>query len=298
MVSEKPPVAVSPLSLIAAMRPRQWVKNGLLFAGLLFTLNEAHPVDAYLRVVLGFVLFCLLSGTTYLINDLKDVEADRQHPKKRMRPIASGALPLPMAIGAVIVLVPLTLTLAYLFLGIPFFLTAFAYFVMTLAYSLALKHVVLIDVMTVAAGFVLRAVAGACAVPVEPSPWLLVLAFLLALFIGLNKRRAELVALGGNTPTRKILAEYSVAFLDPMITLVATTCLVTYLLYTVLSTTGKQHPYLMATAFFVLYGLFRYLYLIHQKGMGEAPEIALGKDRPLQFNLLLWIGAVAAAILV
>jgi 4-hydroxybenzoate polyprenyltransferase len=280
-----------------AMRPRQWIKNGLLFAGLLFTLNEGHPPTAFGRVVLGFVLFCILSGTTYLINDLRDVEADRLHPKKRNRPIASGRLPVPVAWGAVFILVPLTLTLALWLLHVPFFLAAVGYFVLTFAYSLLLKNIVLIDVMTVAAGFVLRAVAGSFAVPVSPSSWLLLLAFLLALFVALNKRRAELVALGGNTPTRRILAEYSVAYLDPMITLVATTCLVSYLLYTVSSPTGQQHPYLMGTAPFVLYGLFRYLYLTHQKGMGEAPEAALGKDVALQINLILWILAVAAAVL-
>jgi 4-hydroxybenzoate polyprenyltransferase len=285
------------LPLLLAMRPRQWVKNGLLFAGLLFTLDEKHSLLSFERVTLGFVLFCLLSGTTYLINDLRDIEADRLHPKKRLRQIASGALPVPIAQAAVGVLIPLVMAASYWFLGLPFFLVTLSYFLLTLSYSIWLKHQVLIDVMTVAAGFVLRAVAGSFAVPVTPSPWLLLLTFLLNLFVILNKRRAELAALGGNTPTRRILSEYSLAYLDPMITLVATTCLVTYLLYTVLSQTGKQHSFLMGTSLFVLYGLFRYLYLAYQKGMGEAPEIALSKDRALQINLLLWILAVAVAVL-
>lgn len=286
------------VSLLEGMRPHQWIKNSLLFAGLLFTLNEGHTADSYLRVLLGFILFCLLSGTTYLINDLRDVEMDRLHPKKRKRPIASGRLPLGVAWGAVFVFVPLTLGASYRLLGVPFFGAAFGYFLLTLAYSLFLKNLVLIDVMTVAAGFVLRAVAGALAVPVRPSEWLFILTFLLMLFIALNKRRAEIVALGGNTPTRPILVEYSIPYLDPMITLVATTCLVSYLMYTVLSPTGKQHPYLIVTSLFVLYGLFRYLYLTHQKGLGEAPEVALRKDRPLQISILVWIVSVGAAVLV
>ena len=284
------------LPLLLAMRPRQWVKNGLLFAGLLFTLDEKHPASAYWHTLLGFALFCLLSGATYIINDLHDVEADRLHPKKRNRPIASGSLPVGVATIAATVLIPATLVAAWLLLGLTFALTALAYCALTLSYSFLLKNIVLVDVMTLAMGFVLRAVAGSFAVPVRPSEWLLLCTFLLALFIALMKRRAEIIALGGNTPTRPILAEYSLAYLEPMITLVATTCLVSYLLYTVLSPTGRQHPYLMATAPFVLYGLFRYLYLTHQKGMGEAPEVALSHDRPLQINLILWILAVVVAV--
>jgi 4-hydroxybenzoate polyprenyltransferase len=285
-------------ALFLALRPKQWAKNGLLFAGLLFTLNEPHPPSDYARAALAFLLFCLLSGCTYIINDLRDVEADRQHPKKKNRPIASGRLSVGAARAFVMIVVPLTLAAGYVLLNPPFFITALVYFLMTLAYSFALKNVVLVDVLTLSAGFVLRAVAGSVALPVRPSEWLLLCTFLLALFLGLMKRRAELTTLGGATPTRPILAEYSVGYLDQMITLTATTCLVAYLLYTFLSPTGRTHPYLMATAPFVLYGLFRYLYLAHQKGMGEAPEAALLEDRPLLVNLLLWIVAVIAAMLI
>jgi 4-hydroxybenzoate polyprenyltransferase len=285
-------------ALLVALRPKQWAKNGLLFAGLLFTLNEHHPPSAYGRAVLAFVLFCLLSGTTYLLNDLRDIEADRQHPEKRKRPLASGRLSPSLAVCFIALVTPATLAAGYLLLNLAFFLTALVYFVQTLAYSLRLKNIVLVDVLTVSFGFVLRAVAGSVALPVRASEWLLLCTFLLALFLALMKRRAELIALGNQSATRPILAEYSLSFLDQMITLTATTVLVSYLLYTFLSPTGRAHPYLMATAPFVLYGLFRYLYLAHRKGQGEAPEIVLLEDRPMLVNLILWVLAVVAAMLV
>jgi 4-hydroxybenzoate polyprenyltransferase len=284
-------------ALFAALRPRQWAKNGLLFAGLLFTLNERHPPRSFGRAALAFVLFCLLSGCAYLINDLRDREADRLHPKKRERALASGRLSPATAVGFVVVMAPASLALGYVLLGPAFFLTALVYFLVTLVYSFALKNLVLVDVLTVSFGFVLRAVAGSVALPVRPSEWLLLCTFLLALFLALMKRRAELSALGNQTATRPILAEYSIGYLDQMITLTATTVLVSYLLYTFLSPTGRAHPYLMATAPFVLYGLFRYLYLAHRKGQGEAPEIILWEDRPMLVNLILWVLAVVAAML-
>ena len=280
-----------------ALRPRQWAKNLLLFAALLFTLSDRHPLSDWGRAGIGFALFCLLSGCAYLLNDLRDIEADRQHPRKRLRPIPSGRLSLPVARMFAFVVAPLCLICGGLLLGGPFALAATAYFVETLAYSLYLKNIVLLDVMALSSGFVLRAVAGSAAVQVPPSPWLLLCTFLLALFLGLLKRRAEIVALGEATAqTRPILAEYSLSYLDQMVTLAATTCLVAYLLYTFLSPTGQAHPYLMATAPFVLYGLFRYLYLAHQ-GKGEAPELVLLEDLPLRINLALWTLAVILALL-
>lgn len=285
-------------ALFAALRPKQWAKNGLLFAGLLFTLNEHHPPTAYARAALAFILFCLLSGTTYLINDLRDIEADRQHPKKRERPLAAGRLSPSLAVNFVALVTPATLAAGYLLLGPIFFLSTLVYFIQTLAYSFRLKNIVLVDVLTVSFGFVLRAVAGSVAIPVRPSEWLLLCTFLLALFLALMKRRAELIALGNQSTTRPILAEYSLSFLDQMITLTATTVLVSYLLYTFLSPTGRAHPYLMTTAPFVLYGLFRYLYLAHRRGQGEAPEVVLWEDRPMRVNLLLWVLSVVAAMLI
>jgi 4-hydroxybenzoate polyprenyltransferase len=280
------------------LRPKQWTKNALLFAGLLFTLDTKHPPADFGRAALAFALFCLLSGCAYLVNDIRDVEADRLHPEKRHRPIASNRLPIGVAKAFALLVTPLTLVAGWVLLDRRFALVALVYFVLTLSYSFGLKNVVIVDVMALAAGFVLRAVAGAAALPVGVSEWLLLCTFLLALFVAMMKRRAEIVALGHDTATRPILAEYSLPYLDKMITLVATTCLVSYLLYTVLSPTGKQHPYLMVTSPFVLYGLFRYLYLVHQKGMGEAPEVILLKDRPLLADLALWVLSVVLALLI
>lgn len=299
-LASRPPARLSPVSVLAALllalRPKQWTKNLLLFAGLLFTLDQRHPAQDFLRAAVGFLLFCLLSGCVYLINDLVDVEADRKHPKKRLRPIASGRLPVPVARIAAFVIAPLSLALATL-LGVKFFAAALIYLLIALAYSFHLKHVVLMDLMALSAGFVLRAAAGSFAVGVANSEWLLLCTTLLALFIGLAKRRGELTALGDNPATRRILADYSIPMLDQMITIVASACLMAYSLYTFFSATGKDRPYLMATIPFVIYGLFRYLYLAHRKGMGEAPETVLLEDRPLLVNVLLWILTTLAVML-
>ncbi|MEI6431261.1 MAG: decaprenyl-phosphate phosphoribosyltransferase [bacterium] len=282
--------------LLEALRPRQWVKNLLLFAGLLFTFDVPHSVNDYLHALLGFALFCLLSGCAYLVNDIRDVAADRLHPVKKNRPIASGRLSVSVATLFVVCAAPLTLLLGWRLLGTAFFITMTAYLALTLSYSWGLKKIVIVDVMAVATGFVLRAVAGAAALPVMASEWLLLCTFLLALFIALMKRRAEIVALGQNAPTRSILAEYSQEFLEQLATLTATTCLIAYLLYTVLSPTGRNHPYLIATSLFVLYGIFRYLYLTYRQGLGEAPEVVLRHDRPLQIAVILWVLAVIVAL--
>lgn len=295
ITDHRPPTTLPPL--LDSLRPKQWTKNLLLFAGFLFTINEGRTLADFGRAVAAFALFCLISGSTYLINDLRDREADRLHPKKKNRPIASGRLSAMTAIAFAAIVIPLVLGIGWWFLGLPFGVCLLAYLIVTLTYSFALKHIVLVDVFALSTLFLLRAVAGSVAIRVQPSQWLLLCTFLLALFLALAKRRAELVALGGNTPTRPILAEYSLVYLDQMITLVATTCIVSYLLYTFLSPTGVKHPWLMATAPFVLYGLFRYLYLSHRQGQGEAPETILLSDRPMQINLLLWLASVIAAML-
>ncbi len=263
----------------------------------MFTLDKHHPLADYLRTLGGFAAFCLLSGLTYLLNDIQDVAADKQHPKKKKRPIASGRLPLGVAKTAAWLGIPLILALSTYTLGLPFGAVALLYLCVTLSYSFYLKNVVLIDVLAVASGFVLRAVAGAVAINVEPSEWLLLCTLLLALFLALSKRRGEIVALGAAPPTRAILAEYSLPMLEQMINIVASTCLIAYTLYTFYSQTGQGRPYLMATVPFVLYGLFRYLYLSQKKGMGEAPETVLLEDLPLKINLLLWALTAIAALL-
>lgn len=282
---------------LEAMRPKQWVKNALLFSGILFTQDQSHPPSDWLKALGGVLIFCFLSGLTYYINDILDVDADKQHPKKRFRPIASGRLSLGLAKALALVGIP-TLLIAARFLeidtpgiqGWKFCLAVSLYLIVTLLYSFVFKHKVIVDVLVLASLFVIRAAAGAFVINVPISEWLLLCTLLLALFLGLTKRRGELIALGEKTPTRAILAEYSLPMLEQMITIVAAACVMSYTLYTFFSRdhAHQNRPYLMATIPFVLYGIFRYLYLSHRKGMGEAPETALAEDRPMIVNILLW----------
>jgi 4-hydroxybenzoate polyprenyltransferase len=285
-----------PAALFLALRPKQWTKNLLIFAGLVFTANLNHTADQFLKALGAFAIFCLLSGCAYLLNDLQDIEADRQHPKKRLRPIASGDLPPKIAWAFFAAVAPLALLLAWRYINPGFLMVAVLYFLVTLAYSFYLKHIVLLDVLALASGFVLRAAAGAVAIGVGTSVWLLLCTLLLALFLGLTKRRSEIVALGDNPATRRILSEYSLPMLDQMINIVASACLMAYSLYTFNSPTAGTRHYLMATIPFVLYGLFRYLYLSHSKGMGEAPETVLIEDKPLLINIILYVITALLAV--
>ena len=277
------------LALLVSLRPKQWTKNLLLFAGLLFTLDQHHTAGQFRDAALGFLLFSLLSSVVYLVNDLADRESDRLHPKKRRRPIAAGELSPSLAISAAAVLSVIGLSGAFA-LGIRFGGVALLYFLVTFAYSFRLKHVVLIDVLVLAAGFVFRAIAGAFVIGVSISSWLILCTLMLALFLGLSKRRAELlsVQLSGRPGTRRILEEYSPAMLDQMIVIVTSSCLMSYALYTITSDAAKNHHYLMATIPFVIYGIFRYLYLMHRHSLGESPDTVLLEDRPTLINILLW----------
>jgi 4-hydroxybenzoate polyprenyltransferase len=285
------------LHLISSLRPAQWSKNLVIFAGLLFGRRLLDP-SAVVSAVSAFVVFCVLSGMVYLVNDVADRESDRQHPLKARRPIASGALPVPAALGAAGALGALGLGAALL-VGRPFAAVAVAYVVLQLAYSATLKHIVIIDVLTIAIGFVLRAVAGAEAVNVEISHWLLVCTILLALFIALAKRRHEIVLLaGGASSHRPILGEYSSYLLDQMIGVVTASTLVAYVFYTISPETQAKFgtPWLGLTIPFPLYGIFRYLYLVHQREGGGSPADLLLTDRPLLACVALW--AVAVAIII
>jgi 4-hydroxybenzoate polyprenyltransferase len=284
------------LALLVAMRPKQWTKNVLLFAGLLFTLDTGHVAGDFLRAGLGFLLFCVLSSVVYLVNDVADIDSDRRHPRKRRRPIASGEISIPFAITAAALLGIAGLGLSF-GLGLTFGWVALTYFALTVLYSFHLKHVVLLDVLVLAAGFVLRAIAGAVLIHVSISPWLILCTMMLALFLGLSKRRAELVATqqAGVLGTRRILEEYSAAMLDQMIVIVTSACLMSYALYTIESPTASHHHYLMATIPFVIYGIFRYLYLMHRHSLGESPDAVLLEDRPMLINVLLW-GLTTAVI--
>lgn len=276
-------------ALLAAMRPKQWTKNLLLFAGLLFTLDQTHPSADFRRALGGFVLFCALSSVVYLVNDLADRESDRLHPKKRLRPIAAGELSPRAALVAAVALGVGGLLLSFT-LGARFGLVALLYLLLTFAYSFWLKHVVLVDVLALAAGFVLRAIAGAVVIAVPLSVWLILCTLMLALFLGLSKRRAELVATrqAGTMGTRRILEHYTPEMLDQMIVIVTGACLMSYALYAAASPAAVRHPYLMATIPFVIYGIFRYLYLMHRHSLGEAPDAIILEDRPMLVNILLW----------
>jgi 4-hydroxybenzoate polyprenyltransferase len=285
------------LHLLLSLRPTQWSKNLLVFAGLLFG-HKLFDAPAVLDAVAAFAVFCALSGVVYLVNDIADCESDRQHPLKARRPIASGALPVPVATGAALALGASGLAAAYA-IGPPFAGVAAAYLALQVMYSFPLKHIVIIDVLTIALGFVLRAVGGAVAVRVEISHWLLVCTILLALFIALAKRRHELVLLAdGATQHRPILGEYTPYLLDQMIGVVTASTLISYIFYTISPETQAKFgtAWLGLTIPFPLYGIFRYLYLVHQREGGGSPADLLLTDRPLLACVALWALTVAVII--
>jgi 4-hydroxybenzoate polyprenyltransferase len=285
------------LNLIISLRPRQWTKNLLVFAGLLFG-RRLFDLPAVGRALAAFGVFCVLSGVVYLVNDIADRESDRRHPLKARRPIASGALPVRRAAAAAVVLA-LAGVAGAVMLGWGFTATAVAYLLLQALYSGLLKHIVIIDVLTLSIGFVLRAVGGAVAVRVEIGHWLLVCTILLALFVALAKRRHEIVLLAnGAADHRPILGEYSAYLLDQMIAVVTASTLMAYAFYTVSPETQEKFgtPWLGLTIPFPLYGIFRYLYLVHRREGGGSPADLLLTDRPLLVCVALWALAVAALI--
>jgi len=286
------------IALIESLRPKQWTKNLLVFAGYLFTLEQGHPVSVLLRAVAAFAVFCAVSGSAYLLNDVVDAERDRKHPRKCRRPVPSGRLSATAALVSAVVLACGGTAAAFL-LGLPFCLLVLSYFLLTLAYSAALKHLVIVDLLAIAAGFVIRAAAGAVAIGVVISPWLLVCTTLLALFLGLAKRRGELMSLeNGGVDHRLTLNEYTAPMLDQMLNITAAASLMAYFLYTFTptSTTGAAHPHMMITVPFVIYGLFRYLYLVHARDAGDSPEQILIDDKPLLVDVALYVIAVIIAL--
>jgi 4-hydroxybenzoate polyprenyltransferase len=285
------------IALVRSMRPKQWVKNLLVFAGLVFSLNLFNTTDL-VRSFAAFLAFCLASGAVYIVNDIADRENDQRHPKKRLRPIASGALaPGAAAVGAVLAAL-LALAGGWL-LDLRFGAVVTGYLLMQLAYSFALKRVVVLDVMVVAAGFALRAIAGTYVVHVTISPWLFVCTILLALFVALAKRRHELMFLDdGGITHRSVLGKYSEPLLDQMIAVATSSAVITYCLYTIAPETvtkfGTRN--LILTVPFVLYGVFRYLYLVYRKEQGGAPEKVLLTDFPLVLAVLLWMASVVVIL--
>lgn len=280
--------------LIRTMRPKQWLtKNIFIFAAVVFDSKLFVPGPFFERplgrTLIGFVLLCLISSTIYIINDIADVAADRQHPRKKHRPIPAGQLPIPIAWGAAIAIGLLTLAASFA-LDATFGVIIVLYALLNLAYSFKLKHVVIVDVLIVSAGFVLRVAAGVPLVIVERfSPWLYMCMALLALFLGFAKRRQEIVLLNdGAINSRAILEEYNLEFLDGMLNVVMACTVIAYSLYTFLAEGLPPNHSMMLTIPFVLYGIFRYLYLVHVRGEIAPPDEVALKDRPLQFDLALW----------
>lgn len=281
-------------ALIKTMRLRQWMKNFLLFTALIFD-QQLTNLPALLNILAGFFLFSLVASTVYIINDLADLEADQQHPKKRLRPIASGSLSVKSAQTMAVILLLTTLPFTYL-LEPAFALVVTGYLLLNLAYSKWLKHIPLIDVFVLASFYVLRVVAGVSLIEVARfSPWLYVVTTLLALYIGLGKRRAELALLAdGANAHRKVLEGYTIPLLDQFITIVSATTIVAYSLYTFSAANLPQNHSMMLTIPFAIYGIFRYLYLVQMKFSGGSPEDILLTDRPLQIAIILWGLAVVA----
>jgi 4-hydroxybenzoate polyprenyltransferase len=281
--------------LLLALRPKQWTKNGLIFVALAFTLN-LQELTLVGKAVQAFVCFCALSSAGYLLNDVMDVEADRQHPTKRLRPIAAGSVPIGLALGLglALALVGLVGTFA---INLPLGGLALAYVALTALYSVSLKHIVLVDLFGLAAGFVLRAAAGAVAIDVPISPWLYIATMLGSLLIALGKRRAELEVLGVEAVGhRRNLEAYSLEFIDQLIIIVSSAALMTYALYTFSAENLPRNHSMMMTIPVVLYGLFRYLFLVRQGSVGGSPEDLLFRDRPLLVAVVIWIVLAVATL--
>lgn len=300
------------IGLVKAMRPHQWTKNLALFIGLIFAQQLFH-MESLLRTVIAFFVFCFASSSIYLLNDILDLQNDRKHPTKRKRPLASGRLPVSWAIAAigVLILAAGALTLAIYLIPFPpsrdaftsfggannlFTLTVVSYLLLMALYSTYLKHVVLIDVFIIASGFVIRVLAGTMAVPTYVSTWLYVVTCFLALFLALSKRRHEIILLqDGARHHRQILKEYSIPMLDQMITITVAGTLMAYSLYTI---QGTPHPLMALTIPFVLYGMFRYLYLVYMRMEGGSPDEVLLRDRHMLGTVMLCVIVIIAVLYV
>ena len=282
--------------ILEAMRPRQWLKNFIIFAGLLFSKRFLDPSSVAV-VCTVFAIFCALSGAVYLLNDVVDRDADRRHELKRLRPVASGRLGTGRAMAVSASLAGFSIAAAF-YINAGVGVTALLYLSLITAYTLFLKHVVIVDVIVISLGFVLRAFVGGVAIGVEVSPWLLVCTILLALFLALSKRRHELTLLEEEAGDhRPILDEYSVHLLDQMIAVVTSSTLMAYILYTLWPRTQHEvSDKLYFTIPFVLYGIFRYLWLVHQGEGGGSPERDLLSDRPLMIDAFLWAACCAVIL--
>ena len=284
------------IGILKTLRPKQWTKNGFIFAALIFD-EKLFRAEPLLNTTLGFILLCLIAGTVYLINDLVDIEKDRQHPTKRNRPIPSGQVSFKAALGVAIIIPTICLPFSF-WLNVYFGLIITGYLLLQIAYSFLLKNIVIVDVLPLAAGFVLRVAAGVALVEAQRfSPWLYVFTVLLALFLGLGKRRTELALLKDQANnTRAILNEYNLPFLDEMMAVVTAGTVMTYAFYSFSAPNLPGNHLMMLTIPFVIYGIFRYLYVIHVQGKNQAPDEILLSDLPLQISIALF-GIAAVSIL-
>jgi len=283
--------------ILISMRPRQWVKNTFLFSGLVFSKN-LFQAELLMKVSMGFILFCLAASSIYIFNDIQDRQNDSKHPEKGRRPIALGNLPVTQAYFVSVLLGGIALVFASV-LDLTFFALLVTYILLNLSYSLKLKQVVILDIMCIAFGFVLRILAGTTLAGIMPSDWLIVCTMTISLFLGFSKRRNELVFMVNHTDNqRKVLADYSIPFLDQMIAMVTACTVMSYILYTVSSETvarfGTRN--LIFTIPFVLFGIFRYLYLIYHKRIIEEPTDLILMDFSSLFNILLWLGTIILII--
>ncbi|WP_340402154.1 decaprenyl-phosphate phosphoribosyltransferase [Paenibacillus sp. FSL H8-0079] len=274
--------------LVRLLRPKQWTKNLLLFAALLFSFEEIRT-ETILATLLGFILFSLVAGCVYILNDFVDRDRDRQHPVKKYRPMASGQVNPSHALLFGIILLILSVGTAFMMNPL-FGVLCIVYFLLNVSYSFVLKHLVILDMMTIAAGFVLRAIAGGVLIHVPFTPWFLICTMLLSLFLAIGKRRNELTLLEGNTGShRKVLDNYSVTLLDQFNTIVTTATIISYSLFTF---TSDRSIHLMWTIPLVIYGMFRYLYLIHMKNQGGSPDRVLFEDKPILITVMLYVISV------
>ena len=286
------------IRIFELIRPKQWVKNLFVFAPILFA-GKLMDLPMLLTNILAFASFCCISSSVYVLNDIIDVESDRVHKKKRYRPIAAGYVSIKQAKILFVFLIALTAVLSSM-LPVLFLITISAYLVNNLLYSFKIKNVVLLDVFSISIGFILRVIAGAVAIDVSVSSWMIITTIFISLFLGISKRRAELS--GPNQDNlekqRKVLSDYDVIFVDQLNTIAATGTIISYALYTVSekAVTAFHSDKLIYTTPFVLYGIFRYLYLLHQKNLGESPTQIVTKDVPIIINSLLWLITCAVII--
>lgn len=279
--------------IIALMRPKQWIKNFFVFAAIIFSGNLLNETMLKNNII-TFILFCLTSSTIYILNDIVDIEKDKKHPEKKNRPLPSGRISKSTAIIMNIVILFIVLFCSYKFVDYKIMYIYLLYIVMNILYCFKLKNVVILDVMVITFGFVLRVESGSLATKVAVSPWLFLCTILLSLFLALNKRKSEIITLKDKSGShRKILEEYSVELIDSMLTIVTPSILISYCLYTFSSVQSRS---MMYTIPFVLYGIFRYQYLMTKHNLGGKPEDIFGKDKPFLVNMVLWVISVVTII--